>query len=81
MRRLSEENNARRWLRKGLFICVKTAVILCVLVGGALIMGQSSVAPVSVRLLTTYALEYATDTFKPVRRFFPQPYVMEIYKK
>lgn len=81
MNRLPEEKNLFKWVRKLLFVCVKTAVILCVLVGGAFIAGQSAVAPVSVRLLTAYAMEYAAGTLKPVRRFFPEPKLIEIYKK
>ena len=63
---------------KVFFAVVKMMFIALVLVVGALILAQSSVAPVSVRLLTSYALEYAVYTFKPVRPYFPAPYVVEI---
>ena len=63
---------------KVFFAVVKMAFVLLVLVVGALIAAQSSVAPVSVRLLTTYAMEYSVSTFKPVRPYFPAPQVVEI---
>ena len=63
---------------KVFFACIKMMVILLVLVVGALVASQSSVAPVSVRLLTSYAMEYAVSTFKPVRPYFPAPQVVEI---
>ena len=63
---------------KVFFAVVKMAFVLLVLVVGALIAAQSSVAPVSVRLLTTYAMEYSVSTFKPVRPYFPAPQAVEI---
>ena len=63
---------------KVFFAVVKMTFVLFVLVVGTLIAAQSSVAPVSVRLLTSYAMEYAVSTFKPVRPYFPAPQVVEI---
>ncbi len=67
-----------RILLKSFFALVKMTFVLLILVVGALIAAQSSVAPVSVRLLTSYAMEYAVSTFKPVRPYFPAPYAVEI---
>ena len=57
------------------FAFVKAVLIGLVLVVAVLVAGQSRVAPVSVRLLTTYAMEYAVTSFKPYRGYFPEPYV------
>lgn len=65
-------------LLKSFFALVKIAFILLILIVGALVASQSSVAPVSVRLLTFYAMKYTANTFKPVRPYFPAPYVVEI---
>ena len=45
---------------------------------GALVAGQSSSAPVSMRLLTSYGMEYAVATFKPYRHLFPEPYLIKL---
>lgn len=63
---------------KSFFTLVKTAFILLALVVGALVAGQSSSAPVSVRLLTSYGMEYAVSTFKPYRHLFPEPYLIKL---
>jgi hypothetical protein len=44
------------------------------------LLAQSSVSPVSVRLLTSYGMEYAVSVFKPCRHWFPEPYFIETYK-
>ncbi|MCQ2410654.1 MAG: hypothetical protein MJ053_03970 [Elusimicrobiaceae bacterium] len=59
------------------FSLVKIAVVCFMLVAGALAAGQSAVAPLSVRLLTVYGIEYAARAWKPYRHFFPQPYVAD----
>lgn len=64
-------------LRKVFFLIKALTVGLAVLIA-VLILSQSAVAPVSVRLLSTYALEYATKTIKPYRHFFPQPYMINL---
>lgn len=63
------------------FTLVKTLLITLVLVGAVLVAGQSKVAPVSVNLLTTYFMEYASATFKPYRGYFPEPYVTQFNTK
>lgn len=63
---------------KVFFAAVKMIFILLILVVGALIAAQSAVAPVSMRLLTSYGMEYAAYTLKPIRPYFPAPYVVEI---
>lgn len=68
-------------LFKAFFVLVKTLFILLALSVGALVAGQSSVAPVSLRLLTTYGMEYAAATFKPYRHFFPEPYLIDLENK
>ena len=60
------------------FTLLKTAVVVIALTAGVLIMGQSSVAPVSMRLLMSYGMEYAVATFKPYRSLFPEPYLINI---
>lgn len=69
------------WLLKAFFMSVKTLFILAALTVGALVAGQSSVAPVSVHLLTSYGMEYAVATFKPYRHWFPEPYLIELETK
>lgn len=63
---------------KAFFTMVKTLFILLVLTVGALLAGQSSSAPVSMRLLTSYGMEYAVSTFKPYRHLFPEPYLINL---
>lgn len=62
------------------FAFVKATFVALLLVVGVLVAGQSRVAPVSVNLLTTYAMEYAVNTFKPCRGYFPEPYLIHIEK-
>lgn len=69
------------WLLKAFFMSVKTLFVLAALTVGALVAGQSSVAPVSVHLLTSYGMEYAVATFKPYRHWFPEPYLIELETK
>ncbi len=68
-------------LFKAFFMSVKTLFVLLALTVGALVAGQSSVAPVSARLLTSYAVEYAVATFKPYRHWFPEPYLIDLENK
>ena len=63
---------------KVFFAAVKMIFIVLILVVGTLVASQSAVAPVSVRLLTSYGMEYAAYTLKPLRPYFPAPYVVEI---
>lgn len=63
---------------KMIFAFTKTLVILVALACGALVVSQTSVAPISTRLLTAYALEYAVKTFKPYRHLFPEPYLIDL---
>lgn len=63
------------------FGVMKTIFIVLFLVVGTLVASQSSVAPVSVRLLTSYGMEYAVALLKPVRPFFPQPQVIDFKTK
>ena len=60
------------------FGVMKTIFIVLVFVVGTLVASQSSVAPVSVRLLSAYGMEYAVSTLKPCRHLFPRPYSMEV---
>ena len=66
------------FLWKLFFGALKIVLVLLVLISGALILAQSTVAPVSVRLLSAYGMEYAVEKLKPVRPFFPEPYVVHI---
>lgn len=68
-------------LFKAFFMLAKTLFVLLALSVSALVAGQSSVAPVSLRLLTAYGMEYAVATFKPYRHFFPEPYLIDLENK
>ncbi len=68
-------------LFKAFFMLLKTLFILLALSVGALVAGQSAVAPVSLRLLTAYGMEYAVATFKPYRHLFPEPYLIDLETK
>jgi len=60
------------------FALLKITFVLLFLVVGALILAQSSVAPVSVRWLTSLVIKQSARTLEPVRPYFPAPYVVEI---
>lgn len=79
--RLTLAEQSAQWAFGAFFTLVKTAGIGLVLVVAVLAVGQSRVAPVSVRLLTSYAMEYAVSSFKPYRGYFPEPYVIEFDTK
>lgn len=63
---------------KGFFFIIKMFMVLVFILIGAMVVSQSSVAPVSTRLLSAYALEYATKTIKPYRHLFPKPYMVHL---
>ena len=63
------------------FALIKAVFVALILIVGVLIAGQSRVAPVSVNLLTAYAMEYAVATFKPYRGYFPEPYLIQLENK
>ena len=63
------------------FTLVKTGLIGLILIVTVLAFGQTQVAPVSVRLLTTYAKEFAVTSFKPYRIYFPEPYAVKFDNK
>ena len=63
------------------FAGLKALFIVLFLMVSVLVVGQSTIAPVSVRLLTTYAMEYAVTRFKPYRGYFPQPYLIQLETK
>ena len=63
------------------FALVKATLVALVLIVSALVAGQSRIAPISVRLLTTYGIEYDVIYFKPYRGYFPQPYAVNLTKK
>ncbi len=66
---------------KTFFALVKASFVALVLIVAVLIAGQSTVAPVSVNLLTSYAMEYAVTYFKPYRTYFPEPYALDFKNK
>lgn len=66
------------WALNSFFFMIKTLTVVLLVLAAALVVSQSAVAPVSTRLLGVYALEYATNTIKPYRRFFPQPYMVNL---
>lgn len=63
------------------FALTKAAFVTLLLIVAVLIAGQSRMAPISVRLLTVYGMEYAVTYFKPYRGYFPQPYAVNLTKK
>ncbi len=73
-------NTTFSFLFKAFFALTKLAFVFVFLVVGALVAGQSSVAPVSARLLTSYGMEYAVKTFKPYRHLFPEPFLINLEK-
>lgn len=66
---------------KTFFAFVKAVFVALVLIVAVLVAGQSTVSPVSVRLLTSYAMEYAVTYFKPYRGYFPEPYPIDFKNK
>ena len=66
------------WMLWGFFSLVKIVLVSLLLTAGVLVAGQSSVAPVSMQLLTSYGMEYAVATLKPYRHFFPEPYLVNL---
>ncbi len=62
----------------GFFFVVKTFTAALLVLAAVLVVSQSAVAPVSTRLLSAYAVEYAAKTIKPYRHFFPQPYMVNL---
>ena len=67
---------------KAIFIFFKTLAVLAVLtvaaLVAALVAAQSSVAPVSARLLVSLGVEYASRNLKPYRPYFPEPYLIQL---
>jgi hypothetical protein len=63
------------------FALLKAILIALVLLVAVLVTAQSTVSPVSVRLLTTYVMEYSVARFKPYRGYFPEPYALKFEKK
>lgn len=60
---------------------LKTTLAALLVIVAVLVAGQSRVAPLSVNMLTTYAMEYAVATFKPYRHLFPEPYLIDLDTK
>lgn len=63
------------------FALLKMTVLVLVLLVGGLVAAQSSFTPVSMRLLSSYGMEYASRTFKPYRQWFPQPQPVQFENK
>ena len=76
MKPVSQTKTISSMLFNGFFVLVKICVAGALILSGVMIASQNSVAPVSTRLLSTYALEYATKTIKPYRHLFPKPYMV-----
>lgn len=81
MQSVSFAEQSAKVVFRAFFMFTKTLFVLLALGVGALVAGQSSVAPVSARLLTSYAMEYAVGTFKPYRSYFPEPYLIDLETK
>ena len=81
MTAFTDENNTVYCVRKIMFFSVKVVIVLLILISGIFIAAQSSIAPVSMRLLTEYGMEYATNTFKPFRPYFPEPFLIKLHQK
>ena len=63
------------------FALMKMLVLGLVLLVGGLLAAQSSFTPVSLRLLSSYGMEYADRTFKPYRHWFPEPQLVQVETK
>lgn len=55
--------------------------VLCMVIGGTLILSQEGTSPVRTRLLLAYGVEYAVVHFKPIRHWFPEPYLIDLETK
>ena len=66
---------------KGFFFVLKTITVVLLILTGVLVISQSSVSPVSMRLLSTYAIEYTVQKVKPYRIYFPRPYMINLEEK
>lgn len=73
--------SSAHFLLRLFFGAVKSFLIIFVFVVCVLVASQSSVAPVSMRLLSSYGMEYAVATFKPYRHYFPEPFLIELETK
>jgi len=73
--------SSAHFLLRLFFGAVKSFLIIFVFVVCVLVASQSSVAPVSLRLLSSYGMEYAVATFKPYRHYFPEPFLIELETK
>ena len=73
--------NSAHFLSRLFFGAVKSFLVVFVFVVCVLVASQSSVAPVSLRLLSSYGMEYAVATFKPYRHYFPEPFLIELETK
>ena len=69
------------FVSQALFAMAKTLFVVALLLVGGLLAAQSSVAPVSWRLLSSYGTEYITKTIMPYRHWFPAPQTIEPVKK
>lgn len=78
MKPVTQPGSLSRLALGGFFAVVKVLTVGLLLLVGVLVASQSAVAPVSARLLGTYALEYTAKTIKPYRHFFPQPYMVNL---
>ncbi len=63
---------------RGFFFVVKVGTVSFLLLAAVLVLSQTTVAPVSSRLLGMYAVEYTAKTVKPYRHFFPRPYMVNL---
>lgn len=78
MKPVTQPGSLSRLALGGFFAVVKVLTVGLLLLVGVLVASQSAVAPVSARLLGTYALEYTAKTIKPYRHLFPQPYMVNL---
>lgn len=76
MKPVTEQKSLSSLALNGFFFIVKIWTASLIILAAVLVVSQSSVAPVSTRLLGDYALEYASKTIKPYRHFFPKPYMV-----
>ncbi len=62
----------------GFFLICKTVTAIVLILSIVLVVSQSTVAPVSTRLLTAYVMQYSVQTVKPYRVLFPKPYTINL---
>lgn len=70
--------NWQHFAINGFFFILKRVTVILLVFAGGLVVSQSTVAPVSTRMLTAYVVEYGMVKIKPYRHLFPKPYMVNL---